>query len=1130
MNGGTCSVSGSSFSCTCLSVLTGMTCETYNPCLSSPCMNGGTCSYQGSSHSCACLYPYTGNTCEIFNPCQFSPCMNGGTCSVQRSSFTCTCLFLYTGSTCDIFDPCLSSPCLNGGTCYVEGSAFRCTCSSGLVGNTCTFLDPCLSSPCMNGGTCSAQGTTFNCTCLSNYTGNNCEAFVFQIICEPDEVTAVGTPGMTVSVGIPQPFASSGASGVQFTYIDPQGMVISTPSDYQVAVPLTDSTTLNIQINATGSFNIVQQSCRINVTITGLPYINQTPSVTLESRLATVTWQAWNTSSGDRGAGPVTAYKVYYSLTSPISWIAAGTILVTDPSQSTYNFIVQPLEPSTEYMFSVAAVGEGTGEGARSPAFTGFTLPLPSTTTERSTSRETTVTERPSDPTAVIAATVSVVAVLLVVLLFLAVLLVPRLRRRQSKDVSSHSLQGRFESSNDLFSLQTIDNPISVPMEDMNSNPNGEGVPEMTPAVRPESSVSQISTLDSSSPFAGLPLYPAGERELKKDPIPLKDFVAYVRQAVQGHHLGDEWSSFPGIEAICSCDVSQLPDNKMKNRYRNIPAYDHCRVILEHDQDDPNLGYINACYIKGYKKDKAYIATQGPNQATSHDFWKMVWQENVRIIVNGTKLVEDGKNKCSKYWPDMGKAEIFGGILISLQTEEARGEYTVRTMSIVKIGDNTSGAKTIRQYHYTTWPDKNVPKDVTPVLRLIKEFSDATPEGAGPYLIHCSAGVGRTGAIIAIHALLQQAHAEKTLDIYNFVADMRDHRVSIVQTPVQYTFIHLALLEALFSGDTCIPSSSLKKRVTELKKKKKMAEEFEQMNTITPVPVRERCRMSVVASNRNKNRFPNTIIPETCRPFLMTPREDGMEYNYINATFVDGYKQKDVAVVTQAPLPNTVLDLWRLLYDYQATSIVMLNAMDASDSDCPQYWPDKCSQDYGPFTVSVTSAAELDGYKVKQLILHHRRQKRSRYLKHYQVTDWPVNQETPKSPSTLLRLILTVEKEKKGKHSSILVHCIDGQNRSGVFCVLKNSLDRLRQDDTVDIMQTTKVLRLNRPNMLNSLNLYRFCYDAMLAYVSNPDEFKADRLPEPVYENMPTKQKEEKAKPPENIYQNVAKSPESSEA
>ena len=114
-------------------------------------------------------------------------------------------------------------------------------------------------------------------------------------------------------------------------------------------------------------------------TVSGLPYLNQTPSATFDQGSATVTWQAWNTSSGDRGAGPVIAYIVYYSLVSPISWIAAGNVPVTDTSQTVYSFIVQQLEPNTEYMFSVAAVGDGTREGPRSPAISGLTLPLPVT-------------------------------------------------------------------------------------------------------------------------------------------------------------------------------------------------------------------------------------------------------------------------------------------------------------------------------------------------------------------------------------------------------------------------------------------------------------------------------------------------------------------------------------------------------------------------------------------------------------------------------------------------------------------------------------------------------------------------------------------------------------------------------
>ncbi|XP_038068521.1 receptor-type tyrosine-protein phosphatase epsilon-like [Patiria miniata] len=929
---------------------------------------------------------------------------------------------------------------------------------------------------------------------------------------------------------------------------------LTSSTQYQATIPMSGSTTVDIQVFAYRPSS-QQLACTIPITLRGLPYLSQPPIVTVTSTSATVSWQAWGSNAMDAGDGPVIEYRVYYSPTSSISWTVAETVSVTNPSQALYSFTVQPLNRNTEYMFSVAAVlQEQGGEGPMSPVTFNVTSAEPEPTTlsptttasttaesgspvepSRSTRASSTVAPNPtpaSDIT-VIVVVVAVLAILVIVVLILVALLFRHYRRRRSEEVSVDGLQGKFGSSDHLSSLEAIDNPVSIPLEDVNSN--GDVSPEptattTTPTIiekaRPKSGTSLISMLDSSSAFAGLPLYPPPERELKKDPIPLKEFVAYVRRAMQGPQLREEWSSFPGIEAICSCDVSQLPDNKPKNRYRNIPAYDHCRVILDHGEDDENLGYINAGYIKGYKNDKAYIATQGPTQATSHDFWKMVWQENVRIIVNGTNLVEDGKNKCHKYWPDVGKSETLGGILISALSEESKGEYTVRSMTIGKVGDKESSPRKIIQFHYTTWPDKDVPKDVTPVLKFVKEFSEATPKDTGPYLIHCSAGVGRTGVIIGIHASLQRARAEKTLDVYNFVADMRDHRVSSVQTPVQYTFIHLALLEALFSDDTTVPAASLGKRVTELKKKKKLAEEFEQLNTITPTPSRERCRNSMANTNQSKNRFPRTLTLEGCRPFLMTPREDGMEYNYINASFVDGFKQRDFAVVTQAPLPNTVLDLWRLVYDYQISSIIMLNAPDPDDTSCPQYWPDKGSEEYGPFTVITTNTADLEGYRIKQMKLEHRRQKRSHSFKHYQVTDWPLGQEVPKSPSALLRLIQTVDKHKpKDKRSASLVHCIDGLNRSGVFCVLKNSLDRLHEEDVVDILQTTKVLRLNRPNLLNSLDMYRFCYEAMLAYVNNPEEFKAEAIPEPVYENTPRDM--EKDKPKESIYQNLE--PKSSE-
>ncbi|XP_033636844.1 receptor-type tyrosine-protein phosphatase alpha-like [Asterias rubens] len=993
------------------------------------------------------------------------------------------------------------------GTHYIsytatDGAGNQASCSF-----TITVTFPCGSNPCFHGATCQLQQPTYVCVCPNGFSG---------LLCQTDDKA----PSVT---GCPDPIKvnlQQGNSDVVVTWTEP-----STSETVGVSQTKTHQPGYGFTIGVTAvQYTFTDQAgnaafCTFNVTVSALPMLSQPPMVTVKPTSATVTWQAWNVIM-DTGDGPIIAYIVYFTPMEDSNWVSAGNI--TDTTQATYSFLVENLEPGTEYSFSVAAVRDGLGgEGPRSPSTRIHTL-IP-TTPRSTTPGQTTGESNGTNQDVVVVVVVVMVILLLIVMVILTYILIKRHRGSKPMDVSTNDLHGKFESSNNLTMINSVENPM-IAMDTVTQN--GNNTPE--PQQRPTSSASQMSALEGTHQFSGLPFKPSGdigEREARPLPIPLKDFVEYVHTCIRTGKLRDEWASLPGTDAMYACDVSQRPNNKVKNRYRNIPAYDHCRVVLEKIDDDPDSDYINASYIKGYLKDKAYIATQGPNPATVQDFWRMVWQENVAVIVISANLVEDGKSKCVKYWPDKGEPETFGNMYIELEDEQKKGEYVVRTMRVANMIKQEAPRKIV-QYHYIQWPDKDVPKDVTPVLRFIKEFSDASPKDSGPFLVHCSAGVGRTGAVTAIHASLKRALSEKSVDVYNFVSDMRDHRNNTVQTPAQYVFIHLALLEALFATDTKIPESDFKKKLSGLKKKNKMADEFNRLEIITPVPAPERCRHSLAALNENKNRFSSTIFTEAVRPYLMTPRDDGIEYNYINASFIEGFKARDVFVVTQAPLPNTVIDLWRLIYDYELTSMVMLNPNNPKDEECPQFWPSSGSKDYGPFTVTNVLSSRHTGYIVSYLQLTHRRQQRQRNFRHYQFTDWPEEEETPKSPNSLLRLILAVEKDKEDeKQSPILVQCIDGLGRTGVFCTLKNSLDRLRMESNVDIMQTIKVLRLNRPNMVATLALYRFCYEAMGAYIDDPDKFaEEDKGPEAIYENMPGDQAAETMSKEENIYQNLGSS------
>ncbi|XP_015185172.1 PREDICTED: receptor-type tyrosine-protein phosphatase kappa-like [Polistes dominula] len=204
-----------------------------------------------------------------------------------------------------------------------------------------------------------------------------------------------------------------------------------------------------------------------------------------------------------------------------------------------------------------------------------------------------------------------------------------------------------------------------------------------------------------------------------------------------------------------SWDYGKLPQNKSKNRYGNLIAYDETRVVLKKLADDPFSDYINANYIKGYKKEKRYIATQGPKAKTIIDFWRMIWQENVFVICMLTNIIENGKTKCEQYWPDIGKKKKYGDVLVFNSTQNIFADYTFRILHVT-CNDET---RKVEHLHYTAWPDHGVPNYTHSVVTFLKKIL-AKEIGNGPMVVHCSAGIGRTGTIILCDICLRRAAAE----------------------------------------------------------------------------------------------------------------------------------------------------------------------------------------------------------------------------------------------------------------------------------------------------------------------------------------------------------------------------------
>ncbi|KAL0966943.1 hypothetical protein UPYG_G00302550 [Umbra pygmaea] len=573
--------------------------------------------------------------------------------------------------------------------------------------------------------------------------------------------------------------------------------------------------------------------------------------------------------------------------------------------------------------------------------------------------------------------------------------------------------------------------------------------------------------------------------------IRVADLLQHITQmkCAEGYGFKEEYESFFEGQSA-PWDSAKKDENRMKNRYGNIIAYDHSRVRLQPLEGEQNSDYINANYVDGYHRPNHYIATQGPMQETVFDFWRMVWQENTAAIVMVTNLVEVGRQvKCCKYWPD--DTEIYRDIKVTLMETQLLSEYVIRTFAVEKRGAHE--IREIRQFHFTGWPDHGVPYHATGLLGFVRRVKAKTLSNAGPMVIHCSAGAGRTGCFMVIDIMLDMAEREGVVDIYNCVRELRSRRVNMVQTEEQYVFIHDAILEACLCGDTTIPANQLRSVYYEMNRldpqtnSSQIKEEFRTLNMVTPTLRVEDCSIALLPRNHEKNRCMDVLPPDRCLPFLITI--DGENSNYINAALMDSYKQPSAFIVTQHPLPNTVKDFWRLVLDYHCTSIVMLNDVDPAQL-CPQYWPENGVHRHGPIQVEFVSA-DLEEDIISRIFRIYnaaRPQDGYRMVQQFQFLGWPMYRDTPMSKRSFLKLIRQVAKwqeEYDGGEGRTVVHCLNGGGRSGTFCAISIVCEMLQHQRSVDVFHAVKTLRNNKPNMVDLLDQYKFCYEVSLEYLNS---------------------------------------------
>ncbi|KAF3525114.1 hypothetical protein F2Q69_00051429 [Brassica cretica] len=544
-----------------------------------------------------------------------------------------------------------------------------------------------------------------------------------------------------------------------------------------------------------------------------------------------------------------------------------------------------------------------------------------------------------------------------------------------------------------------------------------------------------------------------------------------------------------------------LEDTSLRTDLKTLTTLILLVTEIHYDSRSSADGYVNASLIKTSSSSSEsvseFIATQGPLPHTIEDFWEMVIQQHCPVIVMLTRLVDNYKTvKCGDYFPAEDKPREFGKI--SVKTKWVKTTDTsllLRNLEVSHKETEDQQPMSVLHIQYAEWPDHGVPKDTVAAREILKRLYQVPPS-LGPIIVHCSAGIGRTGTYCAIHNTIQRILVGdmSALDLAKTVTMFRRQRIGMVQTVDQYFFCYNAIVDELgdlTAGTNAGTTECYIVGLVLLCISKRRENSLTHANRMLASDMLRSSTVAINSVNFEKNRYTD-VVPFDNNRVVLNPCKDSRSSadGYVNASLIKTSSSSSESVsefiATQGPLPHTIEDFWEMVIQQHCPVIVMLTRLvdNYKTVKCGDYFPaeDK-PREFGNISVKTKWVKTTDtSLLLRNLEVSHKETEDQQPMSvlHIQYAEWP-DHGVPKD-TVAAREILKRLYQVPPSLGPIIVHCSAGIGRTGTYCAIHNTIQRILVGDmsALDLAKTVTMFRRQRIGMVQTMDQYFFCYNAIV--------------------------------------------------